>query len=85
MRVRPAVPEDARGIAETQARAWDAAYRGLLPDAAIVGMGWEDKAIIEHEARTAGADMFLLKDRLSTTLLPAVNALTRITRAKQPS
>ena len=35
MRVRPAAPADARGIAETQARAWDAAYRGLLPDAMI--------------------------------------------------
>ncbi len=35
VRVRPAAPEDARGIAETQARAWDAAYRGLLADAVI--------------------------------------------------
>ena len=39
MRVRPACAGDARGIAQTQARAWDVAYRGLLPDAVIDAAG----------------------------------------------
>ncbi len=58
--------------------------RRLLPDAAIVGMGWEDTAVTEQEARGAGADTVLLKDHLTTTLLPAVKDLTRMARAKRP-
>jgi ribosomal protein S18 acetylase RimI-like enzyme len=36
--VRDAVAADARGIAETQVRAWRAAYRGLLPDEQLAAM-----------------------------------------------
>ena len=33
--LRPAVPRDARAIAEVHIAAWRAAYRGLLPDAVL--------------------------------------------------
>ena len=33
MRIRPALPEDAKSIAEVHVAAWQAAYRGLMPDA----------------------------------------------------
>lgn len=35
MRVRPAIPEDAAGIARVHVESWNAAYRGLIPDEII--------------------------------------------------
>ncbi|MBK9741008.1 MAG: GNAT family N-acetyltransferase [Actinobacteria bacterium] len=43
MEVRPAVPGDAEAIARVHVATWQAAYRGLLPDAFLDGLRWEDR------------------------------------------
>jgi len=50
--------------------------RNVLPQVAIVALGWEDTAADQHAARTAGADALLLKDHLNRTLLATVAAVT---------
>ena len=46
LRMRPARPSDARGIAEVHVAAWKSAYRGLLPDTVL-----EHLSVQEAEAR----------------------------------
>jgi GNAT superfamily N-acetyltransferase len=48
MRIREAVPADARAIAEIHVRAWQAAYRGQLPDEYLDGLSAEDR-LEQHE------------------------------------
>jgi GNAT superfamily N-acetyltransferase len=43
VRIRPATPDDARRIAEVHVASWQAAYRGLLPDAYIRGLSVEER------------------------------------------
>ena len=42
--LRPAVPADALVVAGIHVRAWQAGYRGLLPDAYLDGLRAEDRA-----------------------------------------
>lgn len=44
MIVRPAVPEDALSVARVHVRAWQAAYRGFMPDSYLDGLSVEDRA-----------------------------------------
>ncbi|HEV2443177.1 MAG TPA: GNAT family N-acetyltransferase [Steroidobacteraceae bacterium] len=44
MNLRPAVPEDAMAVARVHVRAWQAAYRGLMPDEYLLGLRPEDRA-----------------------------------------
>lgn len=44
MLVRPAQPEDALAVAGVHVRAWQAAYRGLLPDTYLDQLRAEDRA-----------------------------------------
>jgi ribosomal protein S18 acetylase RimI-like enzyme len=44
-RIRRAKPSDARGIAEVHVAAWQAAYRGLLPDSALERLSVEDAEV----------------------------------------
>ncbi|HEX5461408.1 MAG TPA: GNAT family N-acetyltransferase [Steroidobacteraceae bacterium] len=44
MNLRPAVPEDALSVARVHVRAWQVAYRGLLPDDYLTGLRAEDRA-----------------------------------------
>ena len=44
MIVRPAVPDDAMPVARVHVRAWQVAYRGLMPDDFLHGMRPEDRA-----------------------------------------
>lgn len=41
--VRPATPEDARGIAEVHVRSWRAAYRGLVPAEVLDRLSVDDR------------------------------------------
>lgn len=43
MNVRPAVPGDARAVADVHVRAWRAAYRGLLTDASLDELSVDEK------------------------------------------
>ncbi|BBH68669.1 N-acetyltransferase [Actinoplanes sp. OR16] len=42
--VRPAVPADAEGLAEVHVRTWQAAYRGLMPQAFLDGLSVASRA-----------------------------------------
>lgn len=42
--IRPAEPEDALAVARVHVRAWQAAYRGLLPDTYLDALNPEDRA-----------------------------------------
>jgi len=44
MLLRPARPQDALAVAGVHVRAWQAGYRGLLPDAYLDGLRAEDRA-----------------------------------------
>jgi GNAT superfamily N-acetyltransferase len=44
MNLRPAVPDDSIPVALVHVRAWQAAYRGLMPDEYLAGLRPEDRA-----------------------------------------
>lgn len=44
MNLRPAVPDDAMAVALVHVRAWQAAYRGLMPADYLAGLRPEDRA-----------------------------------------
>jgi ribosomal protein S18 acetylase RimI-like enzyme len=44
VQIRSAVPADALAVARVHVRTWQAAYRGLLPDAFLAGLRAEDRA-----------------------------------------
>ena len=52
LRIREAVPADARAIAEIHVRSWQAAYRGQLTDSYLDGLSVEDR--LEQHRRSLG-------------------------------
>lgn len=44
MNLRPAVPVDAMAVARVHVRAWQVAYKGLMPDEYLQGLRPEDRA-----------------------------------------
>lgn len=44
MNLRPAIPDDAMAVARVHVRAWQVAYRGLIPDDYLRGLRPEDRA-----------------------------------------
>lgn len=44
MMLRPAVPDDAMAVAAVHVRAWQVAYRGLIPDDYLQGMRAQERA-----------------------------------------
>lgn len=44
MKLRAAVPEDAMAVARVHVRAWQAAYRGLMPEDYLAGLRAEERA-----------------------------------------
>ena len=44
MNLRPAIPDDAMAVAQVHVRAWQAAYRGLMPDDYLAGLRPEERA-----------------------------------------
>ncbi|HUN72395.1 MAG TPA: GNAT family N-acetyltransferase [Steroidobacteraceae bacterium] len=44
MNLRAAVPDDAMAVARVHVRAWQAAYRGLMPEDYLAGLRAEDRA-----------------------------------------
>lgn len=56
MKIRKAVPEDALGVARVHVRAWQAAYKGLLPEEYLTALRAEDRAA-RYEFATKDAAM----------------------------
>ncbi|MCW7539264.1 GNAT family N-acetyltransferase [Aquabacterium sp. A7-Y] len=48
--VRPATPRDAKAIAEIHVAAWQAAYKGLMPDEHLAGLSVEKRQAFWREA-----------------------------------
>lgn len=44
MNLRPAAPEDAMAVARVHVRAWQVAYRGLMPEDYLAGLRAEERA-----------------------------------------
>lgn len=44
MNLRPATPDDAMAVARVHVRAWQAGYRGLMPDDYLAGLRAEERA-----------------------------------------
>lgn len=44
MNLRPAVPDDAMAVARVHVRAWQVAYKGIMPDEYLQGLRPEDRA-----------------------------------------
>lgn len=44
MNLRPAIPDDAVAVARVHVRAWQVAYRGLMPDDYLLGLRPEERA-----------------------------------------
>jgi two-component system, NarL family, response regulator NreC len=57
---------------------------GSLPGAKVLMLTVHDEAIVAEAALAAGAEAVVLKSRLSTDLLPAVDALRAGTRYLSP-
>ena len=56
MELRPAQPDDALEVAGVHVRSWQAAYRGLMPDAYLDGLRPEDRATrYTFDVRTTAA------------------------------
>ncbi|MBN2171227.1 MAG: GNAT family N-acetyltransferase [Candidatus Krumholzibacteriota bacterium] len=62
-RLRPARPEDARPLASLHVRAWQQAYRGLVPDDFLAGLSVDRReALWRDEIRDEGADIIVAED-----------------------
>jgi ribosomal protein S18 acetylase RimI-like enzyme len=53
MEVRPADPDDAARIGEVHVRAWQGAYRGLMPDAYLDGLDPAERAAMWRQVMAA--------------------------------
>ena len=53
--VRTATPQDAAGVADVHVRAWQTAYRGLLPDAYLDGLRAADR-MVRYRFEITGPD-----------------------------
>jgi ribosomal protein S18 acetylase RimI-like enzyme len=58
--VRPARPEDAEGMVRVHGDAWRAAYRGIVPDAFLEGVGREPDAVERRRRWTAHPEALVL-------------------------
>jgi GNAT superfamily N-acetyltransferase len=52
--IRPATPEDADEIARLHTGTWQTAYRGIVPDAALDALSWQDRASQWRESLGGG-------------------------------
>ena len=63
MSVRRATPSDARGIAEVHVAAWQAVYRGLLPDTLLDNLSVDDSEQRWAGRLTGAWGQFLVSER----------------------
>lgn len=59
MKVRQARDEDVRSIAEIHVRSWQAAYRGILPDALLDGLSTSEREANWRALLSAGDGLWL--------------------------
>lgn len=59
MKVRRAVPADARAIAEVHVRSWQAGYRGLMPDEVLDGLSAAEREPRWRDGLSDGSTVFV--------------------------
>jgi len=55
MKIRPALPSDARSIASLHVRTWQSAYRGIVPDAYLDTLSIDSREALLRESITHGS------------------------------
>ena len=60
--IRPAVPDDARAIAEVHVASWLAGYRGLMPDETLDALDVDARAARWHKGLTDGTATALVAE-----------------------
>lgn len=58
--IRPARPEDARGIAEVHVASWRAAYAGLIPQQVLDDLSVDRREQMWREAASSGRSVLLI-------------------------
>ncbi|MEO7663693.1 MAG: GNAT family N-acetyltransferase [Candidatus Limnocylindrales bacterium] len=68
-RIRPAVPDDARGIAEIRVASWRATYGGIVPAAILDGMdGGRNETWLAERIADPGASITLVTEGIGERL-----------------
>jgi ribosomal protein S18 acetylase RimI-like enzyme len=55
MNIRPALPSDARAIADLHVRTWQSTYRGIVPDAYLDALSVDERATLLRDSITRGS------------------------------
>ena len=74
--IRPAVPADARAVAEVHVRTWQEAYRGIVPDAVLDALDVDERARSWDEwlvTPPPGVETFVAEDDDDGTVIGFVN------------
>ena len=60
LRIVPAALADARGVAEVHVRAWQAGYRGIVPDTYLAALSVDQREAMWKEAIASGTSRLLV-------------------------
>ncbi|MFC4912768.1 GNAT family N-acetyltransferase [Actinomadura gamaensis] len=60
MKVRHATPDDAEALAKVHVAGWQTAYRGIIPDADLDALRWEDRVARWRERAAPGSGVTVL-------------------------
>lgn len=55
MKIRPALPSDARAIANLHVRTWQSTYRGIVPDAYLDALSVDERETVLRESIMSGS------------------------------
>ena len=55
MKIRPALPSDARAIADLHVRSWQSTYRGIVPDAYLDALSIDERETLLRESIPRGS------------------------------
>src|SRR5687767_3602644 len=55
MKIRPALPSDARAIADVHVRTWQSTYRGIVPDAYLDALSVDERGTLLRDSITRGS------------------------------
>ena len=62
MKIRPALPSDARAIADLHVRTWQSTYRGIVPDAYLDALSVDERETLLRESIERGSPEMWVAD-----------------------